>query len=306
MNKPAQDKLKAILSSSKWTQQKLANVLGVTFATLNSWVNGNSQPRKKAVQAIEDLYLDIVGREDLDQELLSAAVSRALSKKITVSELINNEDLLSKITLYLTYHTNTIEGSTMTLKDVDEVLADDKKVLSNKSAIEQAEARNHRSAMYFLLDELNDTNKQFRWTERLIKNTHLRLMNTIISSAGEYRNHGVRIMGSNTALANHLKIDDLMRQLTVDLNTKSNNPVRQMAELHTKFENIHPFSDGNGRTGRLIIFIQALHYGLVPPLVRKERKQAYYNYLHIADTGNSDLLTYFLAESILATDELMQ
>ena len=72
------------------------------------------------------------------------------------------------------------------------------------------------------------------------------------------------------------------------------------------FEKIHPFSDGNGRVGRLLILAQALHAGLIPPLVLKERKYAYYKYLEIAQTSyNSIPLQIFIAESMVTAGQLL-
>ncbi|MDR2064002.1 MAG: Fic family protein [Candidatus Nomurabacteria bacterium] len=300
-------KLREVLADSQWTQEQLAYNLKVSFSTLNAWLNSKSTPRTGAVKAIDDMYLTIVGRTEIDPILLADTKKRALSKHITVREIVTNEELLDKVTLYLTYHTNTIEGSTMTLSDVKEVLDDDNKVLANKTAKEQTEARNHRTALYYLLDELNAQGKDFKWTKDLILNTHLRMMNTLISNAGMFRNHGVRIVGSAVPLANYARIPDYIDELIIDLNAKENDIIENMAKVHSRFEGIHPFSDGNGRTGRLIMFLQALQSGLVPPLIIKERKRAYYRYLETAHMdGNYSLLALFVAESILSADKLIK
>ena len=299
-------KLKKILSDAQWTQEQLAHRLEIPLKTLNSWINDKATPQARNVKAVDDLYLDIVGKADIDGALLANTEHQALSQHVTVKEIIADDDLLDKITLYLTYHTNTIEGSTMTLKDVREVLDDDNKVLANRPAKEQTEARNHRTAFFYLLDELNKQGKKFKWTQELILQTHLRLMNTIIGNAGAYRNHGVRIMGSHTALANYPSVPQKLEELIKVMNQPTDNLMERLAWTHATFEQIHPFSDGNGRTGRLIMFIQALQSGLVPPLVVKERKRAYYKYLEIAQLqGEYELLRLFIAESILTTNKLI-
>jgi len=303
MEKDSILKLKEILANAQWSQEQLAHNLEVSFSTLNSWINGRAKPRLKAIKKIDEAYLDIVGRTEIDKEFLVAAKKKALAQKITVMEIIKNAALLDKLTLFLTYHTNTIEGSTLTLSEVKEVLEDDNKVLSNKTAREQIETRNHRAAMFYLLDELASRGKKFKWTEQIILNIHLRLMNTIISNAGSYRNHGVRIMGSSVALANHASINRLMDELIADLNASSKDVIEHIAKLHSRFERIHPFSDGNGRTGRLIMFIQALQSNLMPPLVVKERKRSYYKYLEISP-DNCDLLSLFIAESIITASDI--
>ncbi|MDR1996845.1 MAG: Fic family protein [Candidatus Margulisbacteria bacterium] len=300
-------RLKRLLSDAKWTQEQLARRLDVSQKTLNLWISEKSAPRAKNIEAINSLYQDIVGRAEVDAALLAAAEKKALAKRITVKEIITNEELLDKLTLHLTYHTNTIEGSTMTLAEVKEVLDDDNKVLANKTAKEQIEARNHRTALYYLLDELNAQGKKFKWSKDLILDTHLRLMNTLISNAGMFRRHGVRIMGSRTSLANYLSVPQKIDEFIEAINRPVRNLIERLARTHAVFEQIHPFSDGNGRTGRLILFIQALQHSVAPPLVVKERKRAYYKYLEIAHLQDKyELLRLFMAESIILADNLIK
>ena len=307
MEKTISQKLKEILLKADWTQEELARNVGTSQKTVNLWINEKSNPNKKYKEKIEFLYLDIVGYIEVLPEILEKLKSEALSKKINVRNIITDKDILDTITLHLTYHTNTIEGSTMTLADVMEVLTDDNKILANKTAKEQIEAKNHRSALYFLLDELNDKAEKFVWTKELILQIHLRLMNSLIYDAGAFRNHGARIAGSRVVLANYIKIPNLMEQLVEKLNTPTDDLMLFLAETHSEFEKIHPFSDGNGRTGRLIIFISALQYGIMPPLILKEKRHAYYKYLETAQINEKfDLLAHFMSESVIATYDLIK
>jgi Fic family protein/DNA-binding XRE family transcriptional regulator len=300
------EQLLAIQKAAGWSQEQLAARLDVTFVTLNSWINERSQPRQKALQNIERLYLEIVGANTVSATELQAAKQAALKLKSNIRTIVKDKGKLEALTLYLTYHTNTIEGSTMTLSDVEDVIFEHK-VLSNRTAIEQAEARNHQATLYWLLDELVNKSKDFAMDESLILGIHLRLMNGIISDAGQYRKHSVRIMGSHVALANWAKVPDLIRNLTANLQSPSNDIIKILADTHARFEQIHPFSDGNGRTGRLIMLAQALAVGIVPPLVVKERKHAYYKYLEAAQTmDNLSPLELFIAQSMQFTDELLK
>jgi len=295
--------LKFILKASGWSQEELARRLKVSFVTLNAWVNERSEPRKKALDTIQALYFEIVGSDDTDTQLLQDQKKKALALKSNVYAILENQEILDKLTLYLTYHTNTIEGSTMTLADTEEVLFHHK-TLTNRTQVEQAEARNHQAALLWLLDQLQ--NKDFSITEELIRGLHLRLMNGIISDAGEYRRHSVRIMGSHVAVSNYLKVSILVKEFTAEIQVKLNDSVELLAVTHAKFEKIHPFSDGNGRIGRLLMLAQALQAQLTPPLVLKERRQAYYKYLELAQTkDNSVPLELFVAESMANAHELL-
>jgi Fic family protein/DNA-binding Xre family transcriptional regulator len=297
-----QAKLQQILTASGLSQEALAAKLGVSFVTLNSWANGKSAPtRTDYLARIEETYGEIIGSTAIDQPALAALKKQAVACRLTARKLLENRLILDKITLNLTYHTNTIEGSTMTKADVADVIFDNK-VLKNRTAIEQREAVNHQTALHFLLDELTDKTRPFEFTPELIRAIHLRLMSGIVSDAGLFRNHGVRIMGSNVPLANFIKIPDLLSSLCNRLNEETTDPIGLLAATHAEFEQIHPFSDGNGRTGRLLMFAKALNLGLMPPIINKERKIAYYKYLETAQTkAELDPLEQLFAESIVKT-----
>lgn len=298
--------LQRILGASGWPQEELARRIGVSFVTLNSWVNGKSEPTREInKQAISRLAIEVLGSDGVDTGAVEALKETAQKCKLTAKTLAVHPELLDTITLNLTYHTNTIEGSTMTIADVKEVLFD-KKILSNRTQIEQREAINHQVAMNFLLDGLTQ-NSTFHWTPDLIRSIHLRLMSGIISDAGMWRNHGVRMAGVHVPLANFIKIPERIEGLCNQLNEASRDPIELLARTHAEFEQIHPFSDGNGRTGRLIMFAIALRYGLVPPIIPKERRVAYYKYLAIAQTEERfDPLEHMLASEIIATSKSIE
>ncbi len=297
--------LQRILVASGWSQEDLAQQIGVSFVTLNAWVNGKSQPSREANRrSIERVAADILGADSVDSDTLEALKKEALRKKLTAKTLVKNRDPFNKITLNLTYHTNTIEGSTMTASDVQAVLFDNK-ILSNRTQIEQREAINHQVAMDFLFDELTSSQKLI-WTPELIQNIHLRMMNGIISNAGKWRNHGVRIVGSHVAVANFMSIPERVAHLCNVLNEETLDPIALLAHTHAEFEQTHPFSDGNGRTGRLMLFAQALQAGLVPPVITRERRAAYYKYLEMAQTDEKfDLLEQLIASEIITMGELL-
>jgi Fic family protein len=300
-----QDKIIQIIKASGLSQQSLAEKLGTSFVTLNHWFNGKSQPtRKELLSKIDLLYAYYLGAEDAETTGLHELKTTARKYRLTAKQLVANRELIDKITLSLTYHTNTIEGSTMTESDVAAVIFDDKN-LKNRTQIEQREAVNHRVALEFLVSELAAGTLEY--TPDTIKRVHLLLMNGILSNAGEWRNHGVRIQGANVPLANFIKIAELMAKLCNELNEETEDPVATLARTHATFEQIHPFSDGNGRVGRLLMFVKALELGFMPPIIEKERKQVYYRYLALAQTDNKyDPLEQLIAETIITTGEDME
>ena len=300
------EKLQKILSASGWSQEALANKLEVSFATLNSWVNNKSEPRDKAKIKIDLLATKILGNTSVDQDELRALKKSAERHTYSVRRLVSDRHLLDTLTVNLAYHSNGTEGSTMTLSDVEDVIIDNK-VLKNRTAIEQREAINTKTALDFLLDKLSEKGKDFIWTPELIQHVHLRLMSGIISDAGLWRNHAVRISGSRTAVSNFIKIPELVNHLCAMANEESSDKIALLAHFHAKFEQIHPFSDGNGRAGRILLFALALQRGLVPPILPKERRYAYYSYLELAQSRELfDPLEQYLAECIIATADKME
>ena len=306
-----QERLKQILAAAQWSQDDLAHYLEVAPKTLSFWMTGKTEPRDKSLEKIQELYFEVVGRESVEAGELERLKGLALGTRLDLDELIHSEDLMNLATLYLTYHTNNIEGSTMTLEEVATVLDDENAVITNKTYREQAEARNHRAAFRFLLGELKRAGREFRWTTEVILETHQRLMNSLMDDAGQFRHYGVRVLGSRVARANPMSVPQKMAELVKYMNRPiakgREDVIERLAKTHAVFELIHPFGDGNGRVGRLIMFVQAMQYGIVPPLVLKERKRAYYRYLSMADeTGEYDLLAMLVAESVLATDKLLR
>lgn len=299
------NKLNKILVATGWSQETLANKLGVSFVTLNSWVNDKSEPRSSAKDSIDLICADVLGTDSIDIAELKQIKQKATALRCSVKKIISSRDLLERITTSLTYHNNATEGSTMTESDVRAVIFENQ-TLRNRTSIEQREAVNHQTALYFLLDELANNGSNFDITPELIKATHLRMMNGIISDAGLWRNHGVRIRGAFVPLANYIKIPDLIEKWCNMVNEETTDKIGLLAQSHAEFEQIHPFSDGNGRTGRLLLFVLALKLGLIPPILPKEKRTAYYKYLEMAQMRDlTDPLEKYIAEAIISTTDLL-
>lgn len=299
------NKIQKILKATGWSQELLASKLGISFVTLNSWVNDKTKPRDSAKQKIDLVFAEVLGSDSIDVDYLKQIKKRAIFQKYTARKLISNRILLESITTSLTYHSNGTEGSTMTEKDVADVIYENK-TLRGRTALEQREAINHQAALYYLLDELANNGDDFAITPELIKATHLRMMNGIVSDAGYYRSYAVRIMGSKVPLVNYVKIPELIDNWCNMVNGETEDKIELLARSHAEFEKIHPFSDGNGRTGRMMLFILALKLKIVPPILKKERRFAYYKYLELAQTrGQTDPLELLIAESIIETAEML-
>ena len=101
------------------------------------------------------------------------------------------------------------------------------------------------------------------------------------------------------------KIEQEMSDLIswYEKNKKKLHPLRLATEFHARFEKIHPFEDGNGRTGRIFLNAMLLESGYPPLIIRKTAKVAYFSSLEAYDNGYKDKLERFLLDKIKKTFE---
>lgn len=176
--------------------------------------------------------------------------------------------------------------------------------LPDKSLIEQLEAKNHQTALDYLFDYVSE-NKPLN--ERFILKLHAILMNSVRSDAGHYRRHAVRILGAYIPTANYLKVPALMKNLMRDASRETKDIANRIARVHSRFEEIHPFSDGNGRVGRLLMHAMSIKAGLPPIVILQGKKRFYLSYLNKAQTkGDFDPLENFILDSILESYKILE
>ncbi len=306
-NMTVKQKLEIIKKMSGLTQTKLAVKIGVSFVAFNNWWTGKSVPRAKMQAVIDELFLEVTGQKIIPADLLIAK-KQILQKKSSkhkniLKEILDNPDICDQFILKLTYHTNSIEGSTLSEPDTAAILFDNK-ALPNKSLTEQLEAKNHQTALNYLFDYIA---KRGKIDENLVRKLHSILMNGIRSDAGSYRNHGVRITGVDLPTANHMSVPKLMSEVIVRIGTKTKDVIALVATIHSKFEQIHPFSDGNGRIGRLLMNAMLLEANFAPAIILQERKRLYYAYLYKAQTKEDfSQLEDFFCESILGGFRILE
>ena len=293
-------KLEIIQKMLGLTQTKLALKFGVSFAAFNSWWTGKSSPRAKMQASIDELFLEVTGQKTISTNQLTAKKQALQQKsgeyKSVVTEILNNPDIRDQFILKLTYHSNSIEGSTLTEPDTAAILFDNA-ALPNKSLTEQLEAKNHQTALNYLFDHVA---KKEKVDETLVLKLHSILMNGVRPDAGVYRSHGVRITGVNLPTANYMSVPKLIPEVMARITPKTKDIIALSADVHSKFEQIHPFGDGNGRVGRLLMNAMLLSANFAPAIIRQEQKQLYYTYLYKAQTKeDQSQLEDFLCEAVI-------
>jgi len=281
------------------TQADLARQFGVSFAAYSRWRNGHAQPRTAKLELIRGALSTHLGTAEVGKQdtiIQQALVNKQREHPHLLKEIVHAPDILQQFVLSLTYNSNRIEGSTLSEAETASVLFDNT-TPRNKTVTEVLEARNHRTALEHLFLQLE---KDHRITERLVCRLHEILMNSIRDDAGMYRTHAVRIVGAYVPTANHLKIPALMHTLVRAMQSTPKNIVAHLAHTHAQFEQVHPFSDGNGRVGRLLMHAIALRANMPPVLVEQRRKREYLQYLNKAQLeGDYEPLENFLGEALL-------
>jgi Fic family protein/DNA-binding XRE family transcriptional regulator len=300
------DKLKLIQRVSGKTQAMLAAELGVSFPTFNSWINGKSIPRAQAAKRIDELYLQLTGQNIIPANLLEAKKQVLINKRKQYPDILRlleaRKDLYDQFLLALTYNTNRIEGSTLTEPETAAILFQNA-ALPDKSIIEQMEVKNHQAAFRYLIRHLTNGGAI---TEVMILKLHGILMNGIREDAGNYRRHAVRIAGSNVVMANYLKVPVLMADLMKDVHRGEKDLIGFSARIHSRFEQIHPFSDGNGRIGRLILVAMLLQEDFAPAIISQEKRRFYILYLNQSQLkGDYSRLEDFICDGMMAGYDLL-
>lgn len=204
--------------------------------------------------------------------------------------------LRDKLALEWTYHSNAIEGNTLTLRETKVVL--EGITVGGKSLREHFEVTNHRDAILYV-EEL--VAKKEALSEWQIKNIHSLVLKSIDNEeAGRYRRENVVISGASTVPPDFLRLNEEMQSLVSWHEHASHmHPIVRAAILHTLFVEIHPFIDGNGRTGRLLLNFELMKSGYPPAVIRKEDRLAYYDALDDACvSGDYSGITLLIAEAV--------
>lgn len=212
------------------------------------------------------------------------------------------KDLREDFNIKNTYHSNAIEGNTLTLYETKAVL-EDGITIAGKSFREHAEANNHLEALEYVEDLINE---DVPLTQRTIKDIHAIVLQGIDRSiAGKYRSTVALITGANHTPPSPEKIQDEMDKLMEWYESAEElHPVEKSSMLHAKFVNIHPFLDGNGRTSRLLMNFELMKAKYPPITIEKDERFKYYEVLDISGVKKDyGPFTEFVSERVVKTLE---
>lgn len=171
-----------------------------------------------------------------------------------------------------TYNSNAIEGNTLTLRETDLVLRG--LTIDQKPLKDHMEAVGHKEAFEYVCELVRDN---IPISERVIKQIHYLVLEDKKEDRGVYRRVPVRIMGAYHEPVQPYLIEPKMEQLIREFLESNENIVTKLARFHIEFEGIHPFIDGNGRTGRLLVNLELMKAGYPPIDIKFTDRMAYYN-----------------------------
>lgn len=188
-----------------------------------------------------------------------------------------NGGIYHKIQIELTYNSNHIEGSKLTHDQTSYIFETNTIGFENETlnVDDVIETTNHFRCIDIIIDEAN-----VALSEKFIKLLHSVLKTGTSDSrkdwfsVGEYKKLPNEVGGSETALPEEVPFK--MRELLKKYNSLQNKTFEDIVAFHVEFEKIHPFQDGNGRVGRLLLFKECLKNNIVPFIIEDDLKMFYY------------------------------
>ena len=215
------------------------------------------------------------GKETSPERTLLSVLREEKARKI-------KGGIYHKIQIELTYNSNHIEGSRLThdqtrfIYETNTIGMEKTSVLNVDDIVETA---NHFKCIDMIIDAANQP-----LSEAFLKSLHRTLKSGTSDSrkewftVGDYKKIPNEVGGMETALPE--EVPDKIQQLLREYHSKEKKNLEDILDFHVKFERIHPFQDGNGRVGRLILFKECLKYNIVPFIIDDSLKMFYYRGLH--------------------------
>ena len=186
-----------------------------------------------------------------------------------------------KVQIDLTYNSNHMEGSRLS-HDQTRYIYETNTIGAADSVLnvdDIVETSNHFRCIDLVIEQANQP-----LSEKFIKELHRTLKNGTSDSrkdwfaVGEYKKLPNEVGGRETAAPE--EVASMLQELLSSYNAEKEKTLEELLEFHVRFEQIHPFQDGNGRVGRLLLFKECLRNNIVPFIITEELKMFYYRGLH--------------------------
>ncbi|GAB2023682.1 Fic family protein [Pseudolactococcus yaeyamensis] len=194
------------------------------------------------------------------------------------------EDYIKDLAIRFSHHSTALEGNTLTLAETALLLLEGMTPNRRVHKREIFEIESNARALNVVLQEVNEPNEL---TEFIIKKIHYFIGESTVTFAGEYKKLDNYIVGADFQTVKASEVAATMAEFVSDYNKalkETSHLFETIADYHIRFEKIHPFSDGNGRTGRMLNALVALKHDRLVPVIPSDEKGRYLQYLKDEDS----------------------
>ena len=273
------NKIKQYRELNKMTQKDIAEVLGVEPGTISKYESGMIEPNIESIKKLAETFKITIDELLKDEEKFDFSNVNVLKALREQKKMKLKGNLYHQTQVSFAYNTNHIEGSTLT-EDQTRYIFETNTILFEGDTVAKVddilETSNHFKLVDYMLDVADK-----KLTEKMIKEFHKILKDGTSDSrvewfkVGEYKQMANTIgEGVKTTLPQNVEKD--MGKLMDWYNLLKHITIKEIIEFHYRFESIHPFQDGNGRIGRLIMFKECLKNNIIPFIIRDADKLYYY------------------------------
>ena len=287
------NKIKEYREANKMTQKDIAEILGVEPGTISKYESGMIEPNIESLKRLADTFNITVDELIKDEDKFDVSKINVLATLREQKEMGLKGNLYHNTQIIFAYNTNHIEGSTLT-EDQTRYIFETNTILFEGDTIAKVddilETSNHFQLVDYMLDVADK-----KLNEKMIKEFHKILKNGTSDSrvdwfnVGEYKQKANQI-GSGISTALPSNVEKEMAKLMEWYNSIKKITIKEIIEFHYRFEKIHPFQDGNGRVGRIIMFKECLKNNIIPFIILDKDKLFYYRGLKEYKNENGYLI----------------
>lgn len=286
------NKIKKYREANKMTQKDIAEILEVEPGTISKYESGIIEPNIESLKRLAETF-NITVDELIKEDKFDVSKINVLATLREQKEMGLKGNLYHNTQIIFAYNTNHIEGSTLT-EDQTRYIFETNTILFEGDTIAKVddilETSNHFQLVDYMLDVADK-----KLNEKMIKEFHKILKNGTSDSrvewfnVGEYKQKANQI-GSGISTTLPSNVEKEMAKLIEWYNSIKEITIKEIIEFHYRFEKIHPFQDGNGRVGRIIIFKECLKNNIIPFIILDKDKLFYYRGLKEYKNENGYLI----------------
>lgn len=286
------NKIKKYREANKMTQKDIAEILEVEPGTISKYESGIIEPNIESLKRLAETF-NITVDELIKEDKFDVSKINVLATLREQKEMGLKGNLYHNTQIIFAYNTNHIEGSTLT-EDQTRYIFETNTILFEGDTIAKVddilETSNHFQLVDYMLDVADK-----KLNEKMIKEFHKILKNGTSDSrvewfnVGEYKQRANKI-GSGISTTLPSNVEKEMAKLMEWYNSIKEITIKEIIEFHYRFEKIHPFQDGNGRVGRIIMFKECLKNSIIPFIILDKDKLFYYRGLKEYKNENGYLI----------------